>query len=458
MSELTPMSYGRIVRPSIAHTIDKVNEVVDWINNSEIKSTKLVETGEGTEIQVGKATQLSSLEMEGLAIQDGTPTPDNPVPIQVVRGRNLYNDDASTLNKYVKEDGSIGEVADGSVSLSEKIAVKPGTSYTISGETTVGDVTRNVIFDANGAVLAAYTLANRTFTTPSNASYMLMSVASADRATLQLELGSTPTPYVPYGHVGLEVRDSSDELVSVTPIPLPSKGFAAALPDGTCDALAIDSAGGVEWTNASGRVVVDGSAKTVWGLSTIRGRVHALVETGAGTMPNAPATVLTMCDRLPGISGNAEYSGTTGIGAANDRFLRFLCDDIQSFTTNAEANTWLQSHPLTVYYKTAAPTTEHAYIDLPTIPDGAKLRILATLEPGFSAGWFTEDALPMVVNALNARIESMGNSEQVGALGSTRDHLEILDTPLKIGNELKPVEKQTEEQEEQEELEETEEK
>ena len=408
MSELTPMNYGRIVRPSIAHTIDKVNEVIDWINNSEIKSTKLVETGEGAEIQVGNATQLASLGMEGLAIQDGTPTPDNPVEVRVCRGRNLAHDadkispwstsqsmsqlaiyDATVDGALAFETYTISVVANPvKFSASASIIIvnrQSGASYISASQLGLAANTANVgvfsttITNTEGDPITSIKLP---YYTDSWAKYDASSIMS-----VQLELGPTPTPYVPYGHVGLEVRDSSDELVSVTPIPLPSKGFAASLPDGTADVLAIDSAGGVEWTNR---------------------------------------TTITTQAVTDGVSG------TVGI-------------DVMSSTGEI-------ADGATVLYASATTVASGGYIDMPKIPNNAKLKILATLEPGFSAGWFTEDALPMVVNALNARIESIGNDNQEKTLENTRNHFKTIE----IGNETKQVEKQTEEQEEPEQAEEQE--
>lgn len=343
MSELTPMNYGRIIRPSIAHTIDKVNEVIDWINNSEIKSTKLVETGEGTEIQVGNATQLASLGMEGLAIQDGTPTPDNPIEIEVVRG------------------------------------------HEITGQTG--------------------------------------------------------------RYVDLIVKDANDVVLSITPIPLPSKGFAASLPDGTADTLTIDSVGRCEWESVSGEVVFDGSSDEGWSGNGNRVSIpFACKKQASGT-----ESFNALCNRFNAQSPDGTYLGRIGFSSNTGGNSLFFSDGTKAMVL-ADWKTWLASNPITVLYPLATPTTEHAYIDMPKIPNNAKLKILATLEPGFSAGWFTEDALPMVVNALNARIESIGNDNQAETLENTRNHFETIE----IGNETKQVEKQTEEQEEPEQAEEQE--
>ena len=426
MAELTPIDYGRIVRPSIAHNIKKINEVVDWINNSDIKSTKLLETGFGTAIEVGTATQLATLNMDGKAVQDGTPTPDNPVPIQVLRGRNLLPNTATsqTVNGItftVNADESV--TANGTASADASFTIgtatfAPSTTYTVSGCPS-GDGSDTYKIRIGGYSATDDTGTGRTFNSSifnglytQGVNIVIKSGTTVTNKTFypQLELGSTPTPYVPYGHVGLEVRDSSDELVSVTPIPLPSKGFAAALPDGTADALSIDSAGKWEWESVCDEAVVDGTGyKSTSIFAPTNGNTcyrHSIPITDADTTVywNFYATMLTYSDRVFGTGlwqlGDAtlyKLSGTNSL-------LAVLPNDLN---TTALANTWLAENPITVLYPTATPTIEHGYIDLPEVPDNATLRILATLETSFDAGWFTETALPEVVNSLVKRIEGI---------------------------------------------------
>jgi hypothetical protein len=52
--------------------------------------------------------------------------------------------------------------------------------------------------------------------------------------------------------VGLEV--THDGTTTTIPVPLPSKGFAASLSDGTADVLTIDGAGRAEWLSAVARI------------------------------------------------------------------------------------------------------------------------------------------------------------------------------------------------------------
>ena len=440
MTELTPIDYGRIVRPSIAHNIEKINEIVDWINNSEIKSTKLLETGSGTSIEVGDATQLATLGMEGKAVQDRTPTPDSPVPIQVLKGRNLL-DFADFVTRATES----------SISGINALAyqLEPNNSYTIStnspmGATVTGsaDVFAATDNEPSTAENSATLETPRTVTTGNDGIlYIMVRAAAYANFTsgiyhIQLEIGSTPTPYVPYGHIGLEVRDSNDELVNVTPIPLPAKGFAAALPNGIADALNIDITGKYEWIIQVSAVDMgmltwsspensiyfgDGlvnAKRGMWSYDNPN-NCMALGYTPRSTMYLYYASDSNMIIAL----------WDTGSGDATNRV------GVRNTTIASAEALKAQLSGVMLYYELATSTTESGYIDMPSIPDNATLRILATLETTFNAGWFTEDALPEVVNALVKRIENVEaaieNGRSTASLGSQSTSVSSQSTIIK---------------------------
>jgi len=69
-------------RNSIANNLDKINELVDWAN----QNTHLYASASGERVTVDDASSLKGLTVDGRSVQDGTPTPDIPVPVQVVEG------------------------------------------------------------------------------------------------------------------------------------------------------------------------------------------------------------------------------------------------------------------------------------------------------------------------------------------------------------------------------------
>lgn len=398
----------------------------------------LTDSDNGTAVQTD-GCGIFGVTGEGFAHQDGTPTPDSPVEIEVARGRNLLSE--SNL-EYGGINSTSGNNVTGSfVRTAEKIPIEPDKSYVFSS----GYESTQILicwYDSNESFIKSDSsnLDVKIFSfskiAPANARYMRFqirpnggygaAITVAEITHPQLELGSTPTPYVPYGHVGLgvysgknifdedrwsqasnyptsgangykysetiilkpntkytisantyadfhtgryfaitiigvgvqyiigsasnkitepltfttgsngqinfgykdasvlsEIRNRNIQIeegeqptiyepyhLSTTPIPLPSKGFAGALPDGTKDTLEIDSAGRWEWTSA---------------------------------------TAITTQAVTDGVSGTV---GT----------------DVMSSTGEI-------ADGATVLYEPSTPSTEHGYIDLPELPAGATVSI-----------------------------------------------------------------------------------
>lgn len=76
------LPFERRPRNSIANNLDKINELVDWVN----LDTHLYASASGERVMVDGASSVKGLTIDGRSIQDGTPTPDTPVPVQVVEG------------------------------------------------------------------------------------------------------------------------------------------------------------------------------------------------------------------------------------------------------------------------------------------------------------------------------------------------------------------------------------
>lgn len=180
-----------------------------------------------------------------------------------------------------------------------------------------------------------------------------------------------------------------------------------SLPDGTRDELAINADGSGTLRATTGTVVVDGTNKKIYSLNTYNNAKHALIDMGNGTLINNVSQIHTICDRLPGISGNDEYIGNTGIANANNRFLRFICDEIQDMTSGAEVNTWLQSNPLTVIYTRSTPATYHIpAINMPALPATvSNAWIDATDSDGAAIGAELEIGYRRDVNVVINRLE-----------------------------------------------------
>lgn len=117
---------------------------------------------------------------------------------------------------------------------SQKLPCLPSTQYVMSSASDIGNDSGFLFWGADGNFLSAVHPA-LTATAPANAAYMAVNIKLKSNAQItpndivnpQLEKGSTATPFEPYYH-------------STTPIPLPSRGWVASLPDGTADTLTLD--------------------------------------------------------------------------------------------------------------------------------------------------------------------------------------------------------------------------
>jgi len=306
-----------------------------------------------------------------------SPSPDYPQEIQVVRGRNLY--DGTRVAGYVSSDGSIVEPEN--YSHSNAIAVESGKSYVWSGLSGFNHVKRVHACDANGNWISsiammqanAGTTYNIGFEVPAGVHYVMGTFHNSD-SQLQLTLGSTPQPYVPYGHVGMEVRQGSTVL-STTPIPLPQRGWVAGLRDGTADVLTLDGAGKCEWTLPTSEVVVNGGM-TEFNSGDGYANTNCVMFTGDSVGVNSNRLNILLSHFRAGSVSDGRNSNRGYITADGTRLM--LVDDGTTFTDLATVNAWLSTHPVTVLYLLATPVTEDCGYceDWPTdIPDSATISI-----------------------------------------------------------------------------------
>ena len=354
-----------------------------------------------------------------------SPSPDYPQKIRVARGRNLL----PIVSSETKNGITFTTNADGSTTISGTASGSPD-HYFLGDASNYVDVGigRFTLYGCTSGSSSTYQLFcitkhsdNTTHIRTQATQPITFDLASGDtvrvfirvasgatvNATVyqQFELGSTPTPYVPYGHVGLEVRDSSDELVSVTPIPLPAKGFAAALPNGTADMLSVDSAGRYEWTDMVW-LLEPSAAKTI------------------GARPGTQYVTFTLNQSFFGINGEDIYC-THGIGALNADTvgncyltsygqIALLTFQNGSFASVAEASAWAAANKPKFYYLLATPTTEHGYIDLPNVPEGSTITIPELDDVGIRC--FVNGARELAEHADNWGARCKENESRIAAL------------------------------------------
>lgn len=202
----------------------------------------------------GKKCVIPSIELYGAAVQDGEPTPENPVMpvcnngVFASRGRNLLKDSAVSHSGNTRDGYTVSGWAKEFVNNENVIAMlKPNTQYTIRykfrldslaegttayiqnnhgmlvlysglGYATVSffDLYLDTVAEANTWQIGTIVERARTFTTPAGlhdaaANYRIIyytrrsmdgtAVAALEIGTffdIQIELGDTATPYTPY--------------------------------------------------------------------------------------------------------------------------------------------------------------------------------------------------------------------------------------------------------------------
>lgn len=162
---------------------------------------------EGTNFTINDTSNGRTLKFykyEGQTTQTGTPTPSSPQPINVVTGnntidivgKNLFDKDSSTLNKYLDTNGNL---QNSSVSgVSDYINVTNINSVYLS-YTGTNTGTKNVAYyDSNKTfqTYGSYTTSRAIDTT--NYSYIRFTYVMADEDLVMLSSGTSEQPYEPY--------------------------------------------------------------------------------------------------------------------------------------------------------------------------------------------------------------------------------------------------------------------
>lgn len=301
---------------------------------------------------VSNNTVLTNLQLE-LGTQATPYVPYGHVGLEV-QGRNLATYLAAVFNMGSAGAGILSINGSGTCFLAE---VQPNTTYTVSKSG--GNRFILAPFESYPTNSAAFTaivdnsnLRNYTFTTGANVHWVVLYAANSANAsvTCQIELGSTATPYEPYHH-------------TTTPVPLPSKGFLGALPDGTKDTLAIDSAGGVVVGNGCAMFDMGDATWQEYDSTSVRDRFVTAFIDGL-----APTGRPLMCE-VARWTGNYSLPNLCMITATSGKGLTVTAE-VNAFADAAAFKSAVSGKHM--LYPLATPTTESlGYIDLPALPEGA---------------------------------------------------------------------------------------
>lgn len=172
---------------------------------------------------------VRSMTVDGKSVQDGTPSPSAPVPIQVVGGANLLDKTGITAGTNVvvtQVSNGVNVAATNSQTyrmanvLISSLGLVNGASYIITADATVNSGAARIAIRNNASSnivsTSTYTSSSQmslAFTYDSSTMYELCFFCTYGTAAygnvsyrdIMLCAGSTAMPYVPYGSLGLKV-------------------------------------------------------------------------------------------------------------------------------------------------------------------------------------------------------------------------------------------------------------
>lgn len=209
--------YAKYVRISgIANGVVDIaiqNTLSDAVAELQSRSSSSLVLTNPSPLPATDGKKILGIDALGKSWQDGTPTPENVIPITdanpevIAIGKNLLDVSKNTDKRIILDNGSIN--TNDSACASDFIELKNG-QYTFTSKKTTNngtvyirvhayDADKNwmqMIFKSTNAYTASGNYSG-TFTMPTNAKYIRI-CWYRDYADSQLELGTTATSYIPY--------------------------------------------------------------------------------------------------------------------------------------------------------------------------------------------------------------------------------------------------------------------
>lgn len=352
-------------------------------------------TGEIVSLENGLAgSPLLAATVYGNSVQDGTPTPEAPVPIQSVTsaalgvaGKNLWRNCASVTtngitltnngNGSVTVNGTASNYAPFRFTLESEIGINTFTMSANASKPIAENMIRMRVrnkegsYAENGLSELDIARASRTFTgTLYVFEITILEGATIDNVTIypQLELGTTATAYEPY--VG-----------TTTPIDLQGNELRS-LPDGTRDTLEVDADGNVKLVKRVGEAVLDGTTNAFIYRGTYPFVHYICIITPYTKVFQVEGSA--MCTSLAiGTNGSNHIYSPNGSGF----YLRepSFAEDLST------VNAWFAANNTTVLYPLATPQEiSLGTIEMPALPSNVANVWAATDVPtDIRAEWFT---------------------------------------------------------------------
>ena len=344
----------------------------------------------------------------GKCVQDGTPTPSTPVPVQVVSGRNLIKPTqrtvtASGVTYKANADGSI--TLTGTATGNDSFSMVPGGTSEVrtyaAGTYTVSK--SNGVARVNFSGISTNTSLTRTFSsTFATGSFSILiesGVTYNETFSIQLETGTQATPYLPYGYIGLQIGE--------TVHPIDPQGHTLA----GGDVLNIDSAGRVWIEQNTDHITLNGT-ETWFKHGSIAS--WFFIDGLISTLQDNSRTNTMLSNRFVQKSYNGAAllnNGEMCAGYPNNDFslpCRIAIKNTACATVE-EFKTWLANNPVTIVYELAtSQTIELGTIELPELTNPCELAIYASLDPEWAIEY--EQDPNAVITSLQASIAPVEGS------------------------------------------------
>lgn len=348
---------------------------------------------------------IRRLTVEGACKQDGTPSPENPVPIEVVEnpvvkvvGRNLL--DISKVEANASAPYGLNISVDG-----DYVIVK-GTASGISDEVSTPSFALGWYADTS---LSGKGLNIKLFGAPDNVTAYGLRTSGETQIAVSTRLRNGDNV-----DWKMQIAVSQNALAEYKPhtsqnvtFALPAEHpYLAKLPDGTADEIVVDQEGNVELAARVGKVVFDGSQAF---YEVQNGDIETYYETSnpIGTGMLDVAQWGGLFDRFETGNPYSQHSAICAYSFANINGVVFRIRPSETFVGADAFENWLKSNPVTSYYADPEPKTfQLGKIDMPKAQDNiVNVWTEAEVTPRTGIGYVRD--VNIVVANLEAAIASI---------------------------------------------------
>lgn len=374
--------------------------ILDAVTNTlNPTDTETYKTAELTEGQITDVIGVNDILIKGQTSQNGEPTSSSPVDVNVVSGSNTVN--TSNKNHFVDKTITFSyinpntgyETYNGDWrATSYESNILPNTTYNFSWESNNGyfqclfhfyDKQRNHIESID---LTSPNTYSKSFTTPSTFKYYRISYAinvgeiNVTRDKIQLEIGNSRTTYEPHQGKELPLDLGSIELCKIG------------------DYQDYFYKSGSKWYlhKVVGKAILDGQQISFGDAFTTVNGNYRFAAAVTNIKPQSNSEIANViCNRYVPKSANDTYSEVQGIAVNHENNLIIIYDSQLTSMTISEANTWLTTHNIILYY----------VLSTPTITEITDTTLISQLEAIYNAPLYeqtnitqTNNDLPMVLD------------------------------------------------------------